>query len=362
MQKLARAAFLVGVVLNAGCATNPITGDSELALVSEASTINDAAAAYRAQIDALRSAGRIVEVGAPVARVRYVTDRLVEQAKLLRPDVTAWAWEVQLIDEPDVRNAFCAPGGKMAIYTGLLSGLEPNDDELAQVMAHEVSHALLNHGREAASVGVLASVLQVMAAISGATAFDQDLRQAGAEIATDLMMELPTSRGSESEADRLGIELAARAGYDPQAAVVVWQKMLGQGGASASRFDFWSTHPATPKRIEMLSLMVDAMEPPYRAARAVREKESAANEGASAEVAAADRANALQDVCSVPSPVDRAQCLGLLELGMSRTEADRVLGAPNSVTQDGKWYRYTDRFLQFDSGGRLTRIADRPQE
>ena len=126
---------------------------------------------------------------------------------------------------PKIMNAYCMAGGKMVVFTGLLNGLDLTDDELAQVMAHEVSHALLSHGAERASVALVVELLGAAVEATGRTAYDQDLRRLGADLTTSLAWQLPNSRGAEAEADSVGIELAAKAGFDPSAAVTLWKKM-----------------------------------------------------------------------------------------------------------------------------------------
>ena len=143
---------LVGLV---GCATNPVTGRQQLSIVPESTVIAQSAAAYDSQIRNLRSHGKIVTDAVVVNRVRGITNPLIRQAIAYRADTRNWDWEVQVIDEPTVVNAYCMAGGKMGIFTGLLQGLDLTDDELAQVMAHEVSHALLSHSAEkVVSVGI----------------------------------------------------------------------------------------------------------------------------------------------------------------------------------------------------------------
>ena len=164
-----------------------------------------------------------------------------------------------MIDDPEVVNAWCMAGGKMAIYTGLLQKIKPTDDELAQVMAHEISHALANHTAERMSVA-MATSLGVLA-VGAATDNNRGAAMAGAAVAAKLAIELPNSRTSEAEADRMGIELAAKSGYDPHAAVTLWQKMnkLGEGRMP----EFLSTHPAPENRENTLKALIPQMMPYY---------------------------------------------------------------------------------------------------
>ena len=194
-----------------------------------------------------------------VERVRTITDRLVSEAVLYRPSTSSWNWTVNVIDEPNTINAFCMDGGKMAVYTGLLEKLQPTDDELAQVMGHEISHALAGHNAEKVSVK-LASEIVVPAITAAGNARNQRTRHDSAELAAQMFVNLPHSRLEEAEADKMGIELAAKAGYHPHAAVTLWQKMIRQSGDS-SRFDFFNDHPAPPERLETLAALEPSMLP-----------------------------------------------------------------------------------------------------
>ena len=135
-------AALLAIALTA-CAVSP-TGRRQLALVSEDSAIAASDEAYAMQIGELRKEGKIVPDSSRVAqRVEGITERLVAQATLKRPETADWKWSMEVIDDPEVVNAWCMAGGRMAVYTGLIQKLDPTDDELAQVLAHEISHCLL---------------------------------------------------------------------------------------------------------------------------------------------------------------------------------------------------------------------------
>jgi predicted Zn-dependent protease len=152
-------------------------------------------------------------------------------------------------------------GGRMAIYTGLIQQVDPTDAELAQVMGHEIAHALANHTAERMSVA-MASSAGVIAA--GILADNSGAAMASAAVAAKLAIGLPNSRTAETEADRIGIELAAKAGYDPRAAVTLWQKMGAVGGGKAPPA-FLSTHPSDAQRQERLGALVPKMMPYYQA-------------------------------------------------------------------------------------------------
>ena len=179
---------------------------------------------------------------------------------MTRPDSAQWQWSVQVIDDPKTVNAWCMAGGRMAIYTGLIQKVDPTDDELAQVMGHEIAHALANHTAERMSVA-MASQLGVLAV--GIMSDIRGQAMALAATAATLAITLPNSRASENEADRIGIELAAKAGYDPRAAVTLWQKMAKAGGSAPP--EFLSTHPATHTRQQRLGALAPKMMPYYQA-------------------------------------------------------------------------------------------------
>ncbi|MBD3813875.1 MAG: M48 family metallopeptidase, partial [Betaproteobacteria bacterium] len=144
-------AFLAVTVLFAvgltGCQTNPVSGRSQLVLVSEEQAQASSAQAYAQTVNEAQKKGKLSTDAALNARVKRITDRLITQAGAMYPPSRSWKWSVAVIDEPTL-NAWCMPGGKMAIYTGIITKLKLTDDEIAQVMGHEISHALLGHGRE----------------------------------------------------------------------------------------------------------------------------------------------------------------------------------------------------------------------
>jgi predicted Zn-dependent protease len=178
-------------------------------------------------------------------RVRTIAQRLVPHTRVFRDDAPGWQWEVNVLSSDQV-NAWCMPGGKIAVYTGLIDKLKITDDELAAVMGHEIAHALREHARERMSRSAPVAIgAQVLGAIYGSGVGDLSAMFGQA------MFVLPNSRENEQEADRIGVELSARAGYDPRAAVTLWEKMgkLGGGGGQPG---FLSTHPSHDTRIRDL--------------------------------------------------------------------------------------------------------------
>lgn len=251
-----RAAWLLIALALASCAKNPVTGRSQLMVVSESSAIAQARQAYVAELKPFSDKGKVDADPAVAARVQRITHRLIAQAIRLRPDSADWAWEIRVLDDPKTVNAFCMPGGKMAVYTGLIQKVKPSDDELANVLGHEIGHAIANHGAERLSVSAVSQI--GVLAVAVASGKNSNAYAQGAQIGALLAWQLPNSRGGETEADRIGIELAARAGYDPRAAATLWEKMIEVSG-DKERFDWLSTHPAGVKRVEELRALAPSM-------------------------------------------------------------------------------------------------------
>ena len=258
MSKLIRPLTLfLACLLLLGCATSP-TGRKQLMLVSEDSAIASSRSAYLSTVKQLDDAGKLEDDWAVNKRVDVITGMLVTEAIKMRPETANWEWSVVVIDDPETINAWCMAGGRMAIYTGLITKLDPTDDELAQVMAHEIAHALANHTAEKMSMQIATSV--GVAAV-GVAADNSGVALSGAALTAMLAVNLPNSRAAETEADRIGIELASKAGFDPAAAATLWQKM---GNASKSNPpQFLSTHPAPTNRQEKLAQLEPEMRKYY---------------------------------------------------------------------------------------------------
>ena len=251
---------LMIALLLASCATN-IAGRKQVMLVSESKAINASKQAYVNTLEPFKKAGKLDSDPALVQRVNRITSRLIKQAEIMRPDTRKWDWSVKVIDDPKVVNAWCMAGGKMAFYTGLIAQLKLTDDEIAQVMGHEIAHALANHTAERMSVAMASDLaVNLYKATIGDATGTTSLASAAAQVA----LKLPNSRQSESEADKIGIELAAKAGYNPNAAVTLWQKMSKLGGA---KLEFMSTHPSPKNREKALKKLIPKMMTYYQSAR-----------------------------------------------------------------------------------------------
>jgi predicted Zn-dependent protease len=242
----------------AGCATN-VAGRRQFMLVSEQSAIAQSKTAYVQTMNKLGSDGKLVTDPAVTKRVSEITGKLIAQAIQYRPETKDWEWSVRVIDEPKTINAWCMAGGRMAIYTGLINQIDPTDDELAQVMGHEISHALLNHTAERMSVAMATQI----GAVGIGIATESGAAMGGAMALGQLGLLLPNSRASEAEADRIGMEIAAKAGYDPRAAATLWQKMEKAGGSGPPQF--LSTHPSPANRQQSLGALAPQMMGYYQA-------------------------------------------------------------------------------------------------
>jgi predicted Zn-dependent protease len=233
-------------------------------LVSSGTVNKSAENAYRKVIGEAQQKGQLNQDPAQVARVRGIAGRLIPHTRAFRPDAPGWAWEVNVITSKQV-NAWCMPGGKIAFYTGLIEQLQATDDEIAAVMGHEIAHALREHGRERASQAMAQGIgIAVVGTALGVGGLGQDLTQ----LVLDLTFNLPNSRTDEIEADRIGVEVAARGGYDPRAAITLWEKM--QQAAKGQPPQFLSTHPSHATRIADLRTYAAKVMPLYEAARAKR--------------------------------------------------------------------------------------------
>ena len=255
--------------LSAGCETVDTTKAGAVGVerhqrmaLSSAQVNAEAQKAYAQMMAEAQKKGVLDRDAAQVARIKTIVGRLIPQTTAFRDDAAKWPWEAHVITLEEV-NAWCMPGGKMAVYTGLINKLQATDDELAAVMGHEIGHALREHTREQMSqqMGTQAAI-----GVAGALFGLGDVGQNVAGMVANVTMELPKSRTHETEADRIGVELAARAGYNPQAAISLWQKMEKLAGSQPPKW--LSTHPPHADRIADLQNQVQKVMPLYQQARA----------------------------------------------------------------------------------------------
>lgn len=239
--------------LAVSCATVPFTERSTLHLVSDQEMV----ALSLTEYDKIVRQSRLSNDPAKVKMVRTVGARIARATEeLLRErgqasDVQNYKWEFNLIQDDKTVNAWCMPGGKVAVYTGILP-VAKDETGLAVVMGHEIAHAVAKHGNERMSQGLLAQMggLALSVALSSQPGATTDLFLAAYGAGVQVGVLLPYSRVQESEADRIGLILMAKAGYDPRAAIPFWQRMNEKGGSRPP--EFLSTHPAPESRIRAI--------------------------------------------------------------------------------------------------------------
>jgi predicted Zn-dependent protease len=228
-------------------------------LVSAQEVEQGAVKAYGEELGKAREKGQLNADAAQVARVRGIAQRLIRQTGVFRADAPGWQWDINVLSTKEM-NAYCMPGGKIMVYTGLIEQLKTTDAELAAVIGHEIAHALREHSREAVSRAYAQQLgLSVLGAVTG-------IGDVGAQMVgmvSNVTFSLPRSRQQETEADQIGLELMARAGFDPRAAVTLWQKM--ETANSGAPPQWLSTHPASGTRISDLQALQPRVMPLYQA-------------------------------------------------------------------------------------------------
>ena len=262
-------AIAVSGILGAGCQSVDTTkagvvgvDRDQRMMVSSQEVDAGAQKAYAQMMAEAKKKGILDKDAAQLKRVQAITQRLIPHTAAFRPDAVKWPWEVHVISIDQV-NAWCMPSGKMAVYTGLIQKLNATDDEIAAVMGHEIAHALREHARERISrqMGT-----QMTIGIVGALFGVGQMGQGIAGTVADVTLNLPNSRLHETESDRIGVELAARAGFDPRAAVTLWEKM-GKASSGGQPPQFLSTHPSHETRIKDLQEYSAKVLPLYQAAK-----------------------------------------------------------------------------------------------
>ena len=253
------------ITLLSACANTTRSGAvgvnrSQFLLVSATEVDRLSAISYNEQNQKAKEKNVLVTSGPEYDRLKTISNRLIAQTGVFRDDTQQWNWQLVLINAP-ILNATCAPGGKITFYTGLIEQLNLSDDEIAAIMGHEIAHALREHGRERLSQAMAQSAVFNIA-MAAAGSYGSAI--SAANQASQYILVLPNSRQNESEADAIGLELAARAGYNPHAAISVWQKM-NKATQGKGALEFLSTHPSGETRIEQLTELMPAVEPLYQA-------------------------------------------------------------------------------------------------
>ena len=262
-----RRAFLLAAAGSAvavpAAAQVEVGKSSNLRKLVPAGDLEQAAAQQYAQMMAEASSkGALAPQGNPqLARLQRIATKLVPQTAQWNDRSTGWKWDVNLLNSKQI-NAFCMPGGKIAFYTGILDQLQLTDDETAMIMGHEMAHALREHARAriAKSQGT-GTILSIGSQLLGLGQLGNVVAGLGTQLLT-----LKFSREDETDADLVGLELAARGGYNPQASVSLWEKMAKAGGGAGGP-GFLSTHPSGPQRIQELQANVPKVQGLYQKAR-----------------------------------------------------------------------------------------------
>jgi predicted Zn-dependent protease len=259
------AACVAASFFSLGCETVKTTNagavgvDRKQQMLVDSATIEQGAAeAYATELKTARDKGVLDTDKAQLARVTTIAKRIVAQTPTFRPDAANWKWEFH-VQKTDELNAYCMPGGRIMVYSGLIEKLDTTDAELATVIGHEIAHALREHTRERVSRAYAQQlVLSGAAAVTGVGEGVANI----ANMIGEVTFQLPFSRDQESEADTIGLELMARAGYDPRAAVTLWNKMSSAAG-SGSTPKFLSTHPEPKERIKDIEKKLPRVLPLY---------------------------------------------------------------------------------------------------
>jgi predicted Zn-dependent protease len=255
---------IASITLVSACTTTTRPGvvgvnRQQLMMASQSEVERLSAISFNEQNKKAQDKKILITSGPQYDRLINVANRLIPQTAHFRDDTQKWNWQLSLINAP-ILNATCAPGGKITFYTGIIDELKLNDDEIAAIMGHEIAHALREHGRERLSQAMAQSAITNIA-LAAAGGYGAQINAAN-QVAQYVLV-LPNSRQHESEADAIGVELAARAGYNPRAAISVWQKMM-KATQGKNPPEFLSTHPSGETRIEQLSALMPAVEPLYR--------------------------------------------------------------------------------------------------
>jgi len=264
---IATGLFVAAALQLSGCASTTQGGAvgaerKQLLLVSSEDMDKMSAQSYNKLTNDAAKKGALNTEPVLTQRVRAIAVRIEPQTVVFRKDAPGWKWEVNVLSSDEL-NAFCMPGGKIVFYSGLIDQLKLSDDEIAIVMGHEVSHALREHSREQVSQAMAAqTAIGVAVAFLGLGGGTAEL----ANTAYDSVIATKFSRVDESEADRMGLELTARAGYDPRAGVTLWTKMM-QANKGGQQPEFLSTHPADATRVEQIESLLPTVMPLYEAAK-----------------------------------------------------------------------------------------------
>ena len=236
---------------------------SQFMMISAAQIERISASNFEQQAKAAQKKNVLITSGPQYERLKTIANRLIPQTAVFRDDTHSWNWGLQLIDSPLV-NATCAPGGRITFYSGIINKLNLTDDEIAAIMGHEIAHAVREHGRERVSQAMAQNVIANVALAAAGAGSAQSIDAANQIM--QYVLVLPNSRQNETEADAIGLEIAARGGYDPRAAITLWEKMSKESKGKNPP-EFLSTHPSNENRIKELAALMPRVMPLYEAAK-----------------------------------------------------------------------------------------------
>ncbi|WP_394261103.1 M48 family metallopeptidase [Moraxella boevrei] len=267
-KQLSTSFLAIGVAFGGISACSSTTGTGaigvnrkQMLMVSSDQVMQISNQSYIKTLQEARKDGALDTNPAQLQRLKTIANRLIAQTGAYRPDAKNWQWEVHTIKSNEI-NAYVMPSGKIVFYTGIIDKLQLTDDEIAAIMGHEMAHALREHARERMSRQMATqTAIGLGAAVLGLSSGQAQL----AGLAGDVGLSLPNSRTQETEADLMGLELMARAGYDPNGAISLWQKMQKAGGSGMPQF--LSTHPVSATRIASIQAMMPKVMPLYNQAK-----------------------------------------------------------------------------------------------
>lgn len=258
MRTLSIVSLAAAALLLSGCYTVPVTGRSAFIVTS----VSEEKALGLEAFNTYKTNSVLLTDSSINARVKNIGNRIARIAEADTPDME-WEWEFVVFNDSATANAWCLPGGKVAVYSGILPYAK-TDAQLATVMAHEIAHAVARHGVERMGTE---SVLSVVGGIigSGVSDANSEAFQTAYGLGSQLAVTLPFSRKDELEADKIGLNFMARAGYDPQEAINFWESFEASGAGSSTP-EFLSTHPSDSTRIQALKEYLPECQALYKAA------------------------------------------------------------------------------------------------
>ena len=260
-----RISSLIAILLLIGCSTVPITGRRQLSFIPQGELMTLSDQSYKDVLSKATistdtvSKAKVAEVGKKIA----ASAETFMRENGMEKDLVNYKWEFNLIEDPTTVNAFCMPGGKIVVYTGILPVVK-DENGLATVMSHEVAHAIANHGGERMSQELLvqAGGMGLAQITKSKPALAQQILMQAYGAGSQVGILLPYSRSHESEADHIGLILMARAGYDPKTAVAFWERMSALGGTKPP--ELLSTHPASARRVADITKEIPEAEKYYK--------------------------------------------------------------------------------------------------